>query len=62
MKFFIEMLICIAIQLILFLPFYCEYRKQCKEIGKDNLAVPLKERFLAWVVCFPIWAIPLFRR
>lgn len=28
------------------------YRKDCKEIGKENLAVPLKDRLEAYFFCF----------
>lgn len=28
------------------------YWKDCKEIGKENLAVPLKDRFKAYFFCF----------
>jgi hypothetical protein len=61
MKILIEELICIALQLILFLPFYFKWRKDCREIGEDKLAVPLSQRFFTWVVFFPIWAVPLLR-
>ena len=29
-----------------------EYRKDCKEIGKENLAVPLSERLLFYFIYF----------
>lgn len=61
MSFWIFELICIALQLILFLPFYIIWRKDCKEIGKDNLAVSLGERFLAWAISCPIWIIPILQ-
>ena len=53
-----ELSICSAIQLILFIPFYLIWRADCKKFGKENLAVPLSERFLAWVICCPIWLVP----
>ena len=28
------------------------YWKDCKEIGKENLAVPLKDRLEAYFLCF----------
>lgn len=28
------------------------WQKDCKEIGKDNLAVPLGERLRAYFICF----------
>ena len=55
------LLICILLQLILFIPFYLIWRKDCKEIGKENLAVSLSERFMAWILYCPIWAIGFFR-
>lgn len=52
-----KILICIFLQLVLFIPFYLIYRNDCKKIGKDNLAVSLQERFLAWLILCPIWLI-----
>lgn len=51
-------LICVALQLVLFVPFYFIWRKDCKEIGKENLAVSLGERFMAWLLFCPIWILP----
>ena len=51
--------ICSALQLILFIPFYLIWLSDCKRFGKENLAVSLSERFLAWVVFCPIWIVPL---
>lgn len=34
-------------------------RKDCKEIGKEHLAVSLKERFWAWCLSFPFWLFPI---
>jgi len=48
-------LVFIVLQFVFFIPFYMVYRKDCKIIGKDNLAVSLQERFLAWVCFCPIW-------
>ena len=56
-----EFLIFAALQIILFIPFFLVWRKDCKEIGKENLAVSLKERFVTWVIFCPIWAIPFLR-
>lgn len=53
-----ELSFCSALQLILFLPFYLIWRSDCKKFGKENLAAPLSERFLAWVIYCPIWLIP----
>jgi hypothetical protein len=54
-----KILICILLQLVLFIPFYLIWRKDCKEIGKDNLAVSLQERFLTWLIFCPIWLVGL---
>ena len=51
----IEILICILLQLVLFIPFYLIWRNDCNIIGKDNLAVSLQERFLYWLIFCPIW-------
>lgn len=61
MNFWILELICIFLQFIGFIPFYSIFRKDCKEIGKENLAVPLKERFFTWLVFCPIWAVPFIQ-
>lgn len=55
-------LIFIFAQLLLFIPFFYIWRSDCKSIGKENLAVPLKTRFVYWCIFFPIWAIPLISR
>jgi hypothetical protein len=55
------LLICILLQLVLFIPFYLIWRNDCKEIGKENLAVSLSERFIAWIIYCPIWLIGFFR-
>ena len=52
-------LICNLLQIILFVPFYLIWKNDCKEIGKDKLAVSLAERFIAWTICFPIWIVGL---
>lgn len=51
--------ICIFLQILLFIPFYFKWKKDCKEIGKDNLAVSLAERFLYWCLVFPFWLVPI---
>jgi len=33
-----KILICILLQIVLFIPFYLIWRNDCKKIGKDNLA------------------------
>ncbi len=52
-----KMLICILLQIVLFLPFYLIWMNDCKKIGKDNLAVSLQERFLIWLLLCPLWLI-----
>lgn len=59
MNFWVAEIIFVALQLVLFIPFYLVWRKDCKVIGKDNLAVPLSERFFVWLVCFPLWFVPI---
>lgn len=49
----------IALQFLLFLPFYGIYREDCRQIGKKNLAVPLHERFLVWCTFCPLWTGPI---
>ena len=60
--FAIAELIAIFAQILLFAPFFFVWRKDCKSIGKENLAVPLKTRFIYWCIFCPIWAIPLISR
>lgn len=57
--FFMVELIAVILQVVTFIPFYLVWRKDCKEIGKDNLAVSLRERFTAYVVCVPLWFVPI---
>lgn len=45
MKWILLELLFIAVQLIGFIPFYFIWRKDCKEIGKEHLAVSLKNAF-----------------
>jgi hypothetical protein len=52
-----KILICLLLQIILFLPFYLIWKSDCKKIGKDNLAVSLQERLLYWVILCPIWLV-----
>ena len=54
-----KILVCILLQLVLFIPFYLIWRKDCKTIGKDNLAVSLLERFLCWLITCPFWLLVL---
>lgn len=37
---------------------WLEYKKDCKEIGKDNLAVSWNERLFAWMAC-GFWSIDI---
>ena len=49
------LLICIIIfWLVCILWILVEYRKDCRKYGKENLAVPLKDRLIAYVMCFVI--------
>lgn len=57
-EFIKSLLVFIILQIVLFTPFYFIWRNDCKKIGKENLAVSLKERFKVWVLCFPLWVIP----
>ena len=53
----VAIVFCGVVQLVTFAPFYLVWRQDKKKYG-DDLAVPLKRRFTAWLVMFPIWAIP----
>lgn len=59
MNFWVAEIVCVLLQFILFIPFFLKWKKDCKEIGKDNLAVSLKERFIAWIICCPLWLVPI---
>ena len=56
-----QLLLAIAAQFVLFIPFYIEWKKDCERIGKENLAASLKERFITWLICCPIWIIGLLK-
>lgn len=60
MNFWIIEIIMVVLQFLLFIPFYLVWRNDCKEIGKENLAVSLLERFIIWIVFFPLWLIPIW--
>lgn len=60
MDFIIIEWISILLQLFLFTPFYLIWRKDVSEIGKENLAISLKDRFIAWIVFCPLWLMPIF--
>lgn len=49
---------CMAVQLVSFYPFYRVWKDDRKKYGND-LAVPLGKRFAAWLVMFPVWALPV---
>lgn len=49
---------CAVAQVITFTPFWIAYKQDLENYGSD-LGAPLKKRFAAWLVMFPIWAIPL---
>jgi len=55
-----QVLICFFLQFVLFIPFYFRWRADGKKYGKENLAVSLEERFLAWLLVCPLWAVGLF--
>lgn len=57
MKWILLELLFIAVQLIGFIPFYFIWRKDCKEIGKEHLAVSLKKTLLGVVLIFPVLAV-----
>lgn len=57
----VRFIVGLLLQIILFIPFFFVWRKDCKEIGKENLAVSLKKRFITWVVWCPLWLIPFLR-
>ena len=59
MNFWIFEIVMVVLQLLLFIPFYLVWRKDRKEIGED-LAVYLLERFMSYIVFFPLWLIPIF--
>ena len=59
MNFWIFEIVMVVLQLLLFIPFYLVWRKDRKEIGED-LAVFLLERFMSYIVFFPLWLIPIF--
>lgn len=56
-----QLLIGIALQFALFIPFYIIWLNDCKTIGKDNLAVSLGGRFMAWLCFAPIWLVVLLK-
>ena len=61
MNFWIKEAICVAMQIVGFFPFFLIWRKDCKEIGKDNLAVSLGERIVTWIAFCPFWMVPILQ-
>ena len=59
MNFWIFEIVMVVLQLLLFIPFYLVWRKDRKEIGED-LAVSLLERFMYYIVFFPLCILPIF--
>lgn len=55
-----DFLIFTALQFILFVPLFITWKNDCRELGKDNLAASLEERFVVWIALCPIWIIPFF--
>ena len=53
-----DFLIFATLQFVLFIPFFIEWINDCRKLGKDNLAVSLGERFIAWIIVCPIWILP----
>lgn len=60
MKIIILFVVGIVLQFIFFIPLFLIWKRDCKEIGKENLAVSLEERFITWFICFPFWIIPIY--
>lgn len=60
--FFVTEIVAVFAQFLLFTPFFFIWRNDCKSIGKENFAVPIKTRFSYWCIFFPFWAIPLISR
>ena len=50
-------LFCAAVQVITFLPFYRVWQQDKEKYGND-LGVPLRKRFAAWLIMSPVWALP----
>lgn len=53
-----DFLICATLQISLFIPFFIIWINDCRKFGKDNLAVSLEKRFMAWIILCPIWILP----
>lgn len=57
----LQFFIAVAAQFVLFIPLYIEWKRDCEKIGKENLSVSLKERFITWILFCPIWVLGLLR-
>lgn len=53
-------LICLTMQIIVVISVYFIWKKDCKEIGKENLAVSLGERLIVSFIVFPFWIAIIF--
>jgi hypothetical protein len=60
-EFFTKLLIGITLQFVLFIPLFLVWKNDCKEIGKENLAVSLEERFFTWIFVCPCWLVIFLR-
>lgn len=58
-SFIFAEIVCVFLQIVLFVLFYLIWVKDCKKYGKNNLAVSLKERFACWALCFPFWLVSI---
>ena len=60
-SFIFAEIVCVSLQIVLFVPFYLMWVKDCKKYGKNNLAVGLGKRFACWGLCFPLWLVPILQ-
>ncbi len=60
-EFVTKLLIGTTLQFVLFIPFFLIWKNDCKEIGRENLAVSLGERFFAWIFICPCWLVIFLR-
>ena len=57
MNFLLALSICLLLQAASFYPFYLAWKQDKEKFGSD-LGVPLKKRFLVWLLICPVWALP----
>lgn len=57
MNFLLALSICMLLQAASFYPFYLAWKQDKEKYGSD-LGVPLRKRFLVWLVICPVWALP----